>query len=182
MGHLGHIRSVRNKHCPKERSWLPVLSPTPSIWKLPQDFSCLLRSLLPPPPSLFCQSRRRSLFSVSFMPQMEQRKFQSGSLSFVKTHKSSSTKSGWVLGAGSNGAVAFPETVIFTKCLSASIKYELILRNGSYKKPDPFAPPVLSKGWEVSKVSSAPAGLSLRRQILREHVGSWRAPSILQRD
>ena len=52
------------------------------------------------PPSLLCQPRQANLFSFSLTSPMEQRQFQSGSLAFVKTHKSSSRKRGWVLGVG----------------------------------------------------------------------------------
>lgn len=54
-------------------------------------------------------------------------------------------------GLGSNEVVGFPDSVIFTKCLLASNKHELILRSEMYKKPDCVIPLVLLQVWEVRK-------------------------------
>ena len=97
-GRLRHIGSVKNRHCSKERNWLQVLPQTPQRMETSPRF--LLPPLQPVASLIPLSVQTANLFSFSFTPRMEHRKFQSGSLSFVKNHKGSSRKRGWVSGAG----------------------------------------------------------------------------------
>lgn len=98
MGHLRHIGSARNKPHPKEHSWLQVLLETPQHMETSPRFLRPPQPPAAPTPSPPLVSPDSAAYSFSFRPPMEQRKFHSGSLSFVKTSKSSSRKRGWVLG------------------------------------------------------------------------------------